>query len=82
MTLIAQRYGAREIIVGHTYGPVSTQIREDYAHVRHFWSQLGELIKECEADEKAELAAREARAAEEREVNTFLEAVLEETPDA
>jgi hypothetical protein len=42
-------YG-KTVIVRTTYGPVTNEVVEDLGHVKSFWSQLGQLIEQIEAE--------------------------------
>jgi hypothetical protein len=47
VTLHATREG-ENITVHATYGPMTFKITENAAHIGHFWSQLGDLLKDNE----------------------------------
>ena len=63
MTLWASRDGQKVAIHGNIgldvrvlNGRVAEYaVNEDAAHVRSFWSQLGQLLDQVEADQKAEV---------------------------
>ena len=70
MTLWVSRDGEKVTIHGNTNLDVRVQdsrvsefaVREHYAHLRHFWGQLGAQIEEAEqaaADKSAAIAAQE-----------------------
>ncbi len=56
MTLWARRSEAnpQNIEVSCTYGPTEFKVTEHQDHVRQFWGQLGELLKQEDAEVKAE----------------------------
>lgn len=39
-----------KIIVRTTYGPVTNEVVEDLGHVKHFHTQLGQLIESIESE--------------------------------
>lgn len=60
MTLSAQRRGLRDVEVQANYGPINARCTENYGHVRGFWTSLGLVLDQIDAEVAAERAASEA----------------------
>jgi hypothetical protein len=60
MTLHASRDG-QKITVHSTYGPATHAITEDAQHVRHFHTQLGELLDQADTERTSEAARSEVQ---------------------
>lgn len=53
MTFTVKQHGdGKHLDVGHTYGPVRTEMTEDIGHLRAFWHELGRELDKAENPEQ------------------------------